>query len=334
MGDRLLATSTVEGMPSGHGARRTYEVMIIDSHVHLLPRRVQHDRTPFCRSDSAFGSIYSSSKAKLVSETDILHYMDRYGIEKAIVFGFPWEDPGLVRENNDEIWSFHQKHPERIIPFAVLTSGQREPSLKEAARTLEGGFAGFGELAMYHHGWRLADFEALSPSLQLAQMKRVPVIIHVNEPVGHHYPGKIPVDFRGLLRIIKAHAEVDFILAHFGGGIFVYALMPEVAKILSRTYLDTAASPYLYDPKVFRVAADIMGVDKILFGSDYPLLPLSRYVKQLEEAGIDGDMRERILGRNLADLLKLGKDNDTSGLVLGTDFGRSPSEAVECREDS
>lgn len=296
-------------MQSGYEARYTHEVMIIDSHVHLLPRRVQCDRTPFCQSDSAFGSIYSSSKAKLVSETDIIQYMDRSGIDKAVVFGFPWEDPDLIRENNDEVWAFHQKHPERIVPFAVLTSGQREPSLREAARTLEGGFAGFGELAMYHHGWRLADFEALSPSLQLAQMKKVPVLIHVNEPVGHHYPGKIPVDFSGLLRIIKAHPEVDFILAHFGGGVFVYALMPEVARILSRTYLDTAASPYLYDPKVFRVVADIMGPDKILFGSDYPLLPLSRYVQQLDHAGIDEGTRNGILGQNAAGLLSKGEED-------------------------
>lgn len=277
--------------------------MIIDSHVHLLPRRVQLDRSPFCHSDPAFGSIYSSKNAKLVSETDIIQYLDRSSIDRAVVFGFPWEDPDLVRENNDEIWSFHQKYPDRVIPFAVLTSGQREPSLREAARTLEGGFAGFGELAMYHHGWRLADFEALSPSLQLAQMRGVPVIIHVNEPVGHHYPGKIPVDFRGLLRIIKAHPDVDFILAHFGGGVFVYALMPEVRKILSRTYLDTAAAPYLYDAKIFRVVCDIMGPEKILFGSDYPLLPLSRYASELEKAGIDGHTREAILGENVLRLL-------------------------------
>jgi predicted TIM-barrel fold metal-dependent hydrolase len=277
--------------------------MIIDSHVHLLPRRVQLDRTPFCHDDPAFGSIYSSHKAKLVSENDIIQYLDRSGIDKAVVFGFPWEDPDLVRENNDEIWSFHQKYPERIVPFAVLSSGQREPSLREAARTLEAGFAGFGELAMYHHGWRLADFEALSPSLQLAQMKKVPVVIHVNEPVGHHYPGKIPVDFRGLLRIIKAHPDVDFILAHFGGGVFVYALMPEIAKIMARTYVDTAASPYLYDPKVFQVVADIMGPDKILFGSDYPLLPLNRYIRELDRAGVDGRAREAILGGNVLKVL-------------------------------
>jgi len=242
----------------------------------------------------------------MVSEEEILEYLDTCGIDRAIVFGFPWENPDVVQKNNDEIWSFHQRFPDRIIPFAVLPCGEREASLKEAVRTLGGGFRGLGELAMYHGGWSLADFESLSPSLQVAQSKRVPVMIHVNEPVGHHYPGKIPVDFRGLLRIISAHSQLDFILAHFGGGLFFYALMPEVGRILSKTYLDTAACPYLYDPRVFHVAMTVMGPDKILFGSDYPLLSLPRYVKDLDKAGIDADDRQGILGRNVMKLLDRG----------------------------
>jgi predicted TIM-barrel fold metal-dependent hydrolase len=277
--------------------------MIIDSHVHLLPRKVREERTPFCHGDRAFGALYSSTKARIVSEEEIIEYLDSSGIDRAVVFGFPWENHDVVRQNNDEIWEFHQKYSDRIIPFAVLSTSGGDRAYREAARTLNGGFAGLGELAMYHGGWSLADFEALSPSLELAEQKKVPVIIHVNEPVGHDYPGKIPVDFRGLLRIIKANPDVDFILAHFGGGIFVYALMPEVGPIMARTYLDTAASPFLYDCRVFDVASRIMGPDKILFGSDYPLLPLPRYTAELDKAGIDGNLRDGILGENFTKLL-------------------------------
>jgi uncharacterized protein len=276
--------------------------MIVDSHVHLLPKRVRSDRTPFCQSDLAFGSIYSSEKAKLVSEDDIIAYLDASGIDQAVVFGFPWEDHDLVRENNDEIWEFHERHPDRVIPFAVLSTVGGERAYEEAFRTVTNGFAGIGELAMYHSGWSLEDFESLSPSLELAETWQVPVLIHVNEPVGHDYPGKIPVDFRGLLRIIKANPNVDFILAHFGGGMFVYALMPEIAKIMARTYVDTAASPYLYEARVFDVVSRIMGPDKILFGSDFPLLRLPRYEKQLNESGVDGSLRDGILGENFMKL--------------------------------
>lgn len=272
--------------------------MIVDCHVHLLPRRVQSDRNPFCLTDAAFGSVYRSEKAKLASEADIIDYLDRSGIDKAVVFGFPWEDPALVTENNEEVWDFYQRNPTRIIPFAVLSPNGPDPAFREATRAVAGGFKGFGELAAYAHGWQTAELEALVPVLDLAQEKSVPVLIHVNEPVGHTYPGKIPVDFQGLLRIIQAHPGVDFILAHFGGGLFFYALMPEVGRALGRTYVDTAASPFLYDAKIFQVACSILGSDRVLFGSDYPLLSLPRYTKELDKAGIDPTARKAILGEN------------------------------------
>jgi uncharacterized protein len=272
--------------------------MIIDCHVHLLPHRVQQNREPFCESDPAFGSLYRKEKAKLASEIDIIDYLDRSGIDKAVVFGFPWEDPDLVRVNNDEVWAFHQQHPDRIMPFAVLSAVRGDHNPREAQRTLDAGFAGIGELAVYHGGWTSSDFDALEPVLDMAAASRAPVMIHVNEPVGHDYPGKIPVDFAALVRMIKTHPDVDFILAHLGGGVFVYGLMPEVASVFRRTYLDTAASPFLYDPRVYDIVGRIMGPEKILFGSDFPLLPLSRYVKELDRAGIDETVRKGILGEN------------------------------------
>jgi predicted TIM-barrel fold metal-dependent hydrolase len=97
---------------------------------------------------------------------------------------------------------------------------------------------------------------------------------------------------------------VDFILSHFGGGVFIYGLMPEVSDILSRTYLDTAASPFIYDYRIFEIACRIMGPEKIIFGSDYPLLPLARYLKELDKAEVDGSLRKGILGGNIQKLLE------------------------------
>lgn len=278
--------------------------MIIDCHVHLLPKRVREDRTPFCEKDRAFGMLYRSEKAKLASEKDIIDYLDRSEIDKAIVFGFPWADPDTVRVNNDEIWSLYQQWPDRIVPFAVLSAEAIDQNARETERTLDAGFAGLGELAVYHGGWTAGDFDALEPVLVLAEKHKVPVMIHVNEPVGHDYPGKIAVDFGALVRTIAAHPNQDFILAHLGGGVFVYGLMPEVAGIFGRTYLDMAASPFLYDPRVYDIAGRILGREKILFGSDFPLLPLSRYLKELDRAAVDEDVRRGILGDNTWRLLQ------------------------------
>lgn len=278
--------------------------MIIDCHVHLLPKAVRSDRTPFCATDHAFCALYSSSKARLASEADIIEYLDRSHIDKAVVFGFPWQDSQHVIRNNEEVWAFHDRFPDRIIPFAVLPASGGAALHREAERTLGAGFCGLGELAIYDGGWTGHNLEMLAPCLELATQQQVPVLIHINEPVGHAYPGKILVDFQGLLQLIQRYDELDFILAHWGGGVFFYALMPEVNRILSRTYLDTAASPYLYSPAVFDVACRIMGHERILFGSDFPLLPLQRYLNQLEQAGIAGGARNDILGGNAQRLLE------------------------------
>jgi hypothetical protein len=94
-------------------------------------------------------------------------------------------------------------------------------------------------------------------------------------------------------------------LAHWGGGFFFYELMPEVAKAAERTWYDTAASPFLYRRKIYSVAVTIVGADKILFGSDYPLIPPRRYIEEMEDSGLGEEERRKILGQNIKNLLKL-----------------------------
>lgn len=277
--------------------------MIIDAHIHLLPRKVHRDRTSFCRTDPAFDALYSSPKARVATEEEIIQYMDVSGIDRAVVFGFPWTDPDLVRENNDEIISFSHRRPGRIIPFAVLSPMGGMVAITEAERTLQGGFAGLGELAVYRGGWNRETLESLDPILHLAAQHGRPVTIHVNEPVGHDYPGKIETDFKALLHLIERNPLATIILAHFGGGLFIYALMPEIAAVLSRTYLDTAAAPFLYDPGIYDIACRVMGLDKILFGSDFPLLSYSPYVREMEKAGLSDTVLDKILGGNALKLL-------------------------------
>jgi hypothetical protein len=67
--------------------------------------------------------------------------------------------------------------------------------------------------------------------------------------------------------------------------------------------VEHAPSPYLYRPEIYRLVAEMVGPDKILFGSDYPLLPPSRYLKEMEAAGLSEEWQEMILGGNLAWLM-------------------------------
>ena len=123
--------------------------------------------------------------------------------------------------------------------------------------------------------------------------------------VGHIYQGKGKTRPEVLWRFIQNFQKATIVCAHWGGGLPFYALMPEVKEILTNVYFDTAASPFLYTPDVFQTVADLVGTDKILMGSDCPLLRTRRLIKQVTESRLPEEGKEAILGGNAARLLDM-----------------------------
>ena len=201
----------------------TYTCSTVRSH------RIVHDLLPLTPHLARCTLL---PKSRIATPSQIIDYMDECSISKAVVFGFPWENPQMFIENNEAVLEFSSKHPDRIIPFAAFALNDPEKACAEAQRTLENDFMGLGELSMYETGWDKTALNTLRECVRFASSLKKPVMIHVNEPVGHYYPGKINTDFDALLKMIGQFPEVDFILAHFGGGIFFYALMPEIKALL------------------------------------------------------------------------------------------------------
>ena len=81
--------------------------------------------------------------------------------------------------------------------------------------------------------------------------------------------------------------------------------MPEVAGELTNVYVDSAATPFLYKANIFRMVRDLVGDEKILFGSDYPLLSPKRILDQVESAGLTEDEKAGIKGNNAKLLLSI-----------------------------
>jgi predicted TIM-barrel fold metal-dependent hydrolase len=48
-----------------------------------------------------------------------------------------------------------------------------------------------------------------------------------------------------------------------------------------------------------------VGIDKVLLGTDYPLLKPSRYIKEMGEGGLSQADMDAVCGKNAAGLLKL-----------------------------
>ena len=148
--------------------------------------------------------------------------------------------------------------------------------------------------------------EKLAPVMDRCRQRNAPVMIHTNEPVGHIYPGKSPNTLSQIYSLPQRFPENRLVLAHWGGGLFFYALLKkEVRETLRNVYFDTAASPFLYKATIWETAARIVGADKLLFGTDYPLLKPSRYFKEIDASALDEADRGLIKGGNAAALLGL-----------------------------
>jgi len=80
--------------------------------------------------------------------------------------------------------------------------------------------------------------------------------------------------------------------------------MKEMRETLKNVYYDNAASIFLYSPAVYRVAEELGIADKLLFGSDFPLVSPARYDKGIAESGMSEDAKEKLLGGNAEALLR------------------------------
>jgi predicted TIM-barrel fold metal-dependent hydrolase len=278
--------------------------MIIDFHTHLFPESICSGRQCYCGSDPAFGMLYRSPTSRLVRVPELLAAMDENGVDQSVVFGFPWQDPELFKMHNDCIMEAVQKHPGRLIGFGCFDPSS-STAAKEAERCLDAGLAGIGELAFYRSGIEDESLAQMAPVMAVCRERGRPVLIHTNEPVGHNYPGKTPNTLAQIYRLIERFSENTIVLAHWGGGLFFFNLLKkEVKDRLKNVYFDTAASPYLYDPAIYRIAIELVGVEKILFGSDYPLIEPQRYFKELDSLQLSTEQRAHICGLNAAHLLK------------------------------
>jgi uncharacterized protein len=280
--------------------------MIVDAHTHIFPPEVIRERDRFFSAEPEFRLLYGSPRAKLASAEDIIESMDRNSIDYSVVFGFPWKTKDFLARHNDYILESAAKNPSRLIPLACLDLFS-ENCLHLAKQYLEDGVAGFGELAIYSATRHLGP--AMSNFAQLADMCRKTasvLLVHANEPIGHSYPGKAPFGLDFYYSLAKVAAGVHLILAHWGGGLLFFELLKkEAPEILAHVYYDTAASPFLYRAEIYKVATEIVGSGKILFGSDYPLISPSRYLVDMKSSGLSDPQLSAISGENAARIFGL-----------------------------
>jgi len=283
----------------------------IDFHVHITPPDIIANWEKYAEREPYFSMLSNSVSNEFATAQDVIAALDKetsiFG--RAVVFGFAFRDTGLCRYVNDYVIESVRQYPRRLIGFCVVsTSGSPHGSpygeeSKEIERCYNAGLKGVGELFPTGHGFDLEDKRETANITGACKELGLPLLLHANEPVGHFYPGKTDVTLRQIETFVTNNPGLNIVLAHWGGGIFLYEAMNEIKEKFRNVYYDTAATPFLYDERIYRAAKALGLCEKVLFGSDFPLLPHSRYLAALEQSGLSGKEKQQLLGKNAERLL-------------------------------
>jgi predicted TIM-barrel fold metal-dependent hydrolase len=279
--------------------------MIIDFHTHVVPPAIKEKRRKYLGRDACFSLLYAEPESKLITADELITAMDEHGIDRSVILNLGWTSHELCVETNDYILESVDRFPKRLTGFCTVQPLAGDKAVKELERCARSGAKGIGEMRPDVQGFDFKDIAVMKPVIEAVIENKLILLTHASEPVGHQYFGKGKVTPEVIYPFIVNFPDLKLVFAHWGGGLPFYGLMPEVSEALRNVYFDTAATPYLYKPQIFKQVADIVGADKILFGSDYPLLSPKRIIDQIDSVGLSREDKAKILGGNAQKLLDI-----------------------------
>jgi aminocarboxymuconate-semialdehyde decarboxylase len=303
--------------------------MIIDAHAHLVPQ-----------------SWFSPSSPPAIFDIPgLLNAQEEAQVDMSL-FGNNWirtppdRSPfDLVVEFNEFAAETTQRYPDRLQGLACTVPFGDDRFLKETERAVrEYGLKGI--MVNSSVGGEYLDSPNATPFFELVTALDVPLFVHpprvtigaekmeifrLPEMVGRPFDTTLSVARFILSGGFEKFPRLKMVCAHVGGALpmlpgrldFGYELRtdrsfgpwePDVlagppSSYIEQLYFDTVS---LHTPAVY-CAVQTAGADHVLFGSDFPPvpIPLKRSVDTVRNLDIAENDKEQVLGRNAQELLRI-----------------------------
>ncbi|MBV7522618.1 MULTISPECIES: amidohydrolase family protein [unclassified Ensifer] len=305
---------------------------IVDIHAHLWPPAWR----PGGRYEKPAGAFAPDIHRKITTPQALVDELEQSGVSLAVVtatieslFGMKGSVPlEAVREANDWLATLSREHP-TLTGFAVVDAFAGDEAAREAERAIvELDLSGL-VIDSSRDGKFIAD-PAVRPTLEVAARHRVPVFVH---PVAHPDAGVL-IDGAGnlgnslgrglmngvaFLSVIQSSLldelpDLHLVFATLGLGAIVQAAR---GGIYARSHREAGRRPNIYfdtmghDPDIVRTLTGFFGADRVLAGTDWPILPAldaDSLRQSLAQAGLSDQEARLVAGGNARRLLGLRHD--------------------------
>jgi predicted TIM-barrel fold metal-dependent hydrolase len=283
----------------------TSAIVALDVHVHTERTRSGHDPMPaHLRSAAAH---YFHSDEPLPTVDDVAAYYRERKLA-AVVFTVDWESrSGIAPIPNEEIAEAAAANDDVLIPFASVDPAR--PDAVERARRLvaEHGVRGF----KFHPN--LQEFfpndRSVYPLYEAIAEAGVPALFHSGHSgIGTGLPGGGGLHLKYsnpmcLDDVAADFPELDIVLAHPS-----FPWQDEAISIClhkANVWIDLSGwSPKYFPPQLVQYANTQLR-EKVLFGSDFPLITPDRWLADFEQAPFKDEVRPLVLKQNAFRLLGL-----------------------------
>lgn len=257
--------------------------MVIDCHVHIYPEKIaakalanvwEFYRIPM-QMNGTVGALLENGRAG--------------GIDRFVVFS-PAAVPGQVRSINDFIASVCREHPS-LIGFGALHHEMDKP-LDEIERLAGLGLKG---IKLHPDMQRFNIDDDCMMDIYAALEGRLPVIFHTGD---YRYSFSHP---SRLARVLDRFPKLVTVAAHFGGWSMFDIAMDHLYS--RRCYFDIASSLPFLGLRRARELIHIYGVERFLFGSDYPMWNPAACLEDFYRLNLTGHEQDLILCGNALAML-------------------------------
>ncbi len=257
--------------------------------------------------DRAADRYFRSARRPTIEET-VAYYRDkRIGL---VMFTVDAETQlGRRRIPNEEIAAAARDNPDILIAFASIDPHKGRMGAREARRLIEDygvkGFKFHPTVQGFHPYDRMAW-----PIYEVIDEYKLPAIFHSGHSgigSGMRCGGGLRLEYSNPMHlddVAIAFPDMQIVIAHPSWPWQDEAL--SVAMHKPNVWLDLSGwSPRYFPPQLVQYANTLLR-DRVLFGSDFPLITPERWMKDFEQAGFRPEVHQPILKTNAMRLLGLG----------------------------
>ena len=257
----------------------------IDVHAHIFPGKIRD------KAVAAIGEFYDIPMDAKGSPADLICKGSEIGTIYYVVHSVA-TSPRQVQHINDFIWQQAKEHKE-FIGYATLHPFMEDVE-GEIERVMDMGLQGI----KIHPDFQQFDIDDEAAMYMYERLEgRLPVICHMGDETRRYSEPK------KMARVIEAFPNLKVIAAHMGG----YSEWEDAEEYLigKDVWVDTSSTLFALAPEKVTDLIHKHGVDKVLFGTDYPMWVPSEEMERFMKMDLTEDEREKILWKNAASFLNL-----------------------------